>query len=213
MSRGKLEAEGPSLGKRRPLDSDDGELKQNRSYPKPHMSSVGTAIKRARTGKLSIDALAVKAGVSSGLISQLERGRGNPSLLTLRKIAGALGISVGDLLPASSEVDPILIRREERNRLEVAGSTMDLLTPLRRKLVCTRRILPSGYSSDGGLYQTGIEILIFVLIGEIEVRVGDTTHSLREGDSMYYDATLPTLLTNRSPAVAEIFACAAPPGI
>lgn len=42
--------------------------------------------------------LAERAKVSAGLVSRLERGRANPRLLTMEKIAGALDTSLAELL-------------------------------------------------------------------------------------------------------------------
>nr|WP_237506630.1 helix-turn-helix transcriptional regulator [Streptomyces sp. SID8380] len=49
---------------------------------------------RARAG-LTISALAAAAGVSQGLVSQIERGAGNPWYTTLIKLADALRVPVG----------------------------------------------------------------------------------------------------------------------
>jgi len=59
--------------------------------------SVGTTIKLLR-GKRSQEDLAHEAGISTSTLSRLERGLHQPSLPTLRKIARALGVSLGQLL-------------------------------------------------------------------------------------------------------------------
>jgi transcriptional regulator with XRE-family HTH domain len=46
----------------------------------------------------SQERLAAEAGeLRQGLISDIERGKANPTLTTLEFVAGALGVSVGDL--------------------------------------------------------------------------------------------------------------------
>lgn len=52
---------------------------------------------RKRHG-LSFDALAQRAGVSKGTLVQIEQGGANPSISTLCRLAGALGVSVADLV-------------------------------------------------------------------------------------------------------------------
>ena len=44
--------------------------------------------------RMSIADLATKAGVSAGIISQIERGKSNPSMKTLQRIRAALGVSL-----------------------------------------------------------------------------------------------------------------------
>lgn len=64
--------------------------------------SVGPRIRALRLEQgLTIPQLAEKAGVSAGLLSQLENADGekaNPNLQTLHKIARALNVTIGDVL-------------------------------------------------------------------------------------------------------------------
>ena len=63
---------------------------------------IGSRIKSIRLERgLTLPQLSVKAGVSIGLLSQLENAddaSANPNLQTLRKIANALDVTVADLL-------------------------------------------------------------------------------------------------------------------
>ena len=60
---------------------------------------VGRNLRRLRTASgLTQEALAEKTGISSVYISEIERGRKNPSVLVLADIAHALGADVRDLL-------------------------------------------------------------------------------------------------------------------
>jgi transcriptional regulator with XRE-family HTH domain len=60
---------------------------------------LGNHVKRRRKAlKFSQEALAEKTGLSVPSLSEIERGIANPTLLTLEKIAAALGISVAGLL-------------------------------------------------------------------------------------------------------------------
>jgi len=60
---------------------------------------LGVQIKRARK-KLSLtqEALSFKADISQNFVGQIERGMKKASLVTIDKIAGALGLSLGELL-------------------------------------------------------------------------------------------------------------------
>lgn len=60
---------------------------------------IGKKIRDLRKDKnLNISDLAEIAGVSPGLISQIERNIVTPSIVSLWKIAQALDVSVGDFL-------------------------------------------------------------------------------------------------------------------
>lgn len=65
---------------------------------------LGATVKAARKQlDLSVQGLAQRAGVSLGLVSQLERGLGNPSLHSIQRLASALGVSVTRLLEPPAE--------------------------------------------------------------------------------------------------------------
>jgi transcriptional regulator with XRE-family HTH domain len=58
---------------------------------------VNLVVLRAKYG-LSQAKLARQTGVSRGIISELEQGRGDVRLTTLARLAGGLGVTVSDLL-------------------------------------------------------------------------------------------------------------------
>ena len=72
-------------------------------------TGLGTRIRAHRTALgLTLAQVAERAGLSQQYVSNLERGRRNPTLAALRSVAGALGQSVTDLLgngPDTMHVD------------------------------------------------------------------------------------------------------------
>lgn len=52
--------------------------------------------------KLSLDELSRRAGVSKGMLVEIEKGSANPSIAILCKLAAALGISVADIVNVAS---------------------------------------------------------------------------------------------------------------
>ncbi len=65
--------------------------------PRPSIA-LGKAIRLARADRFTLAQLSARSGVSAGLLSLIERGRGNPSINTLGAIAGALGVSLPELV-------------------------------------------------------------------------------------------------------------------
>jgi len=62
-------------------------------------TKLGQNLKRIRAAKkLSQGAIARKLDVHRSYISGLERGRRNPTLATIQKLAKALGVSADELL-------------------------------------------------------------------------------------------------------------------
>jgi transcriptional regulator with XRE-family HTH domain len=68
--------------------------------------ALGEAI-RALRKKLgnSQEKLAREAGITPNMVSLIERGEGNPSWVTVRGIANALGLSVAELAKAAEKLE------------------------------------------------------------------------------------------------------------
>jgi len=177
---------------------------------------LGRAIHAARRGRYTVQQLADAAGVSAGLISQLERGIGNPSFKTLQAIAAALDLRIGDLVEAatSEEARPMVVRRHERARLQVynGGPIYELLIPnLKGKLEVLETSLPPGFSNRNEPFQHEGEELVVVLDGEVNVTVGDLSDRLHVGDAITYDLGLPHWWENRIDRPATVLGVVTPP--
>jgi transcriptional regulator with XRE-family HTH domain len=178
--------------------------------------NLGKAIHTARQGRYTVQELANAAGVSAGLVSQLERGIGNPSFKTLQAIATALDLRIGDLVEAASprDVEPMLVRRDRRARLQVSngGPVYELLTPnLRGKLEVLETSLPPGFSNREEPFLHDGEELVVVLEGSVDVGVGDTLGTLQVGDAITYDSGLPHWWENKTDRPAKVLGVVTPP--
>jgi transcriptional regulator with XRE-family HTH domain len=66
--------------------------------------ALGSAIRHLRDQQgATQEALAAKADLTTGLIGLIERGEGNPTWSTVRQIADALGVSIGELAMLSEK--------------------------------------------------------------------------------------------------------------
>ena len=75
--------------------------------------------KRCRTAsnnsekKLSQDELSRRAGVSKGMLVEIEKGSANPSIAILCKLAAALGLSVADIVNVTRAPAAYLIESQD----------------------------------------------------------------------------------------------------
>jgi transcriptional regulator with XRE-family HTH domain len=152
---------------------------------------------------LTISEVAERAGLTAGFISQLERDLTSASLSSLYRICAVLGIRVGNLVddvPAGR-----LIRREEQSRRSVAmGDAEHLLLSSRdeRRFHVTESHIPPGGSAGEELYTLPADVeLVYVLRGSRELRIGEETHVLEEGDTFSYSPRDPH--TWRNPSAAD----------
>ncbi|MET9492706.1 XRE family transcriptional regulator [Nocardia sp. NPDC006630] len=74
---------------------------------------------REKSG-LSMRELAKRAGISQPFLSQIERGVSAPSMITTYRLASALDVTPGDLLPAPVTDRVTVVRADEGLRLPVA---------------------------------------------------------------------------------------------
>lgn len=76
--------------------------------------AVSDSIKSWRKSqKLSLDELSRRAGVSKGMLVEIEKGVANPSIAILCKVAAALGVSVADIVNVSHAPDAWLIETSD----------------------------------------------------------------------------------------------------
>src|SRR5690554_5169559 len=177
---------------------------------------LGAMIRRARGERYTVQELARRAGIAAGSLSQIERGKGNPSFRTLQKIADALGLRIGDLVEAATESvrGPMVVRRHERARLQLGfdGLVYELLTPnLRGALEMLETRIPPGFSNQTNPFRHEGEECVLVLEGDLRVCVGDTEHELHTGDAITYDPALPHWWANETDREATVVGAVTPP--
>ncbi|MFC7548084.1 helix-turn-helix domain-containing protein [Plantactinospora sp. GCM10030261] len=178
------------------------------------LAALGAAVRTARRARgMTVEVLARAANVSAGLISQVERGQGNPSFLTLRKLAEALGLPVAHFVqgPPSSGM---VVRAGQRKRLHLPEGDLvyELLTPgLQGKLEVLRTQVPPGWTNRAKPFLHDGEECVHLLSGRIDVVVGGDRYTLDEGDSITYEASRPHWYANRSTEPAIILGVVTPP--
>jgi transcriptional regulator with XRE-family HTH domain len=168
-----------------------------------------------RQRRLSVRTLAAQAGFSASFISQLESDAVSPSIASLEKIAGALGVTLGQFFSELeySAAARVIIRRREWHRYTStwSNSTVAVLAdaaPERRLSAVAISIDPGGMSSRQpevcqhdtfALVEAGILTLIYEG-GEEALETGDSAYLLK-------GATFAWM--NRSPSPALLLLIAA----
>ena len=90
------------------------------------MTSLGERIKALRAERaLQQRQLAEKAGLTPSMLSQIESGRLTPSLHTLGRLAGALGIPIASLFEQAPQGRLHLTRKSEYPVVSFDGSPAD----------------------------------------------------------------------------------------
>jgi transcriptional regulator with XRE-family HTH domain len=166
------------------------------SSPAEIFAQVGEEIQNLRKAKrLSLEKLSQRSGVSIGLISQIERGIGNPQFNTLVQLAHALDTSFSRLLLGADEKRSPVVRRHERRQLSPGhpdGEVRELLTPGLDHLIEVVWVeMPPGYNTKDNPFTHAGEEVGVILEGKHTVWLDGIAHQLEPGDSITYPSTVP----------------------
>ncbi|MFM9441112.1 helix-turn-helix domain-containing protein [Streptomyces acidiscabies] len=157
---------------------------------------VGEQVKslRKKSG-LSTRALAAAAGISQPFLSQVERGVSTPSMITTYRLAEALGVLPGALLPPTDNQAVTVVRAHEGERLPVAprpdaavGRTL-LMRPDSTLEIVEYDIRPGEYIEEW--FELEGELGLFVVTGRIRVELeGGGVHELGPRDFISHPASI-----------------------
>lgn len=165
--------------------------------------------------KLSLRQLAEKSGLSVSFLSNLENGRVNITLSSLKKIATALEVPVARLIADDSQEGVVIVKKEDRMNIVHHRSPQGTVIQqfLTRSPNFDMEIvvlqLPAGTCSESYKSHPGQEFT-YVLGGEVVLFLNENTYPLKSGDMAYYDAGIPHKWANRSQGTAEILVGATP---
>lgn len=178
------------------------------------MTAVGALVLQLRReAGYSLGTLATAAGLSPGLLSQIERGQGNPSLTTLIKLSQALKVPVGRFFDTKDQ-GGALVRRADRRRLEVAEDNLiyELLTPhMNGHLGMLRAQIAAGWDNEDAPFVHPGEECVTIIQGRLHVCVNGLGYDLEEGDSLTYDSSLPHWYRNPTSKDAVLIGAMTPP--
>lgn len=167
------------------------------------LSAIGTKIRRLRKDRgLTVERLSELSGLSTGIVSQIERGKGNPSFVTLAQLAHGLGLPVGRLFPTEEHRSPV-VRKSERRRLNSHGLSDDdggvyelLTSDLNGALEATWVETPPGYDNSATPFRHNGEEFGLILSGSKDVYLDGVRYHLEAGDSIRYASTVPHWYVN-----------------
>lgn len=163
---------------------------------------------------MTLRALAQAAGVTESFLSQVERDVASPSIASLRRIAVALGLSIGEIL---DEAGPHgrLVRAGDRRVVTYSGLAArdEFLTDGTgaRLQVILSVIEPGGGTGAEAYAHESDEECLIVLDGSIDLWVGDEQYRLDVGDAIRYSSRIPHRNMNPGPGQARVLFVLTPP--
>ncbi|SHI51027.1 helix-turn-helix domain-containing protein [Lutispora thermophila] len=158
------------------------------------MIDVGSKIRKLRKSKnLSIADLSAMTGLSTGLISQIERNKVVPTIVAMLKIVNALEVTMGYFFDEEKDM-PTIIRKDERRVFATNDDSRiyEFLTPTHNKKMefILIRLNNCTHKSEEAFSHVGEECG-YVIKGSMAVIIGGKRYVLNEGDSIYFDSSIP----------------------
>jgi transcriptional regulator with XRE-family HTH domain len=153
-------------------------------------SAVAANMRRTRLARgMSLRDMAAHTGLSTALLSQIEREVANPTVAALTRIGQALDLTFAELTrSALTELE--IIRRADHDgdgpRARMLFSMME-----RRRFDLSEGVLPphtAGVASDHG---RGSVEHGYVVAGRVTLAVGSETYTLDTGDAVRFASSIP----------------------
>jgi len=167
-----------------------------------------------RFRRCTLQTVAERSGLSESFLSQVERGRSNASIASLKRIADALGISMADLFEPDGLPGPRVLRRDERPALQfwILGRKL-LLTPrpLHHLEVFAGELEVGGSTGPEPYAHGDSEELFIVVSGTVRLELGGEEFELGPGDSIDYRSSTPHRAVNTGQELAEVLWIISPP--
>jgi len=172
---------------------------------------LGKNIQHLRKQKnLSMDALAERSQVSKAMLSQIEKGKVNPTIGILWKIAQGLHVQLRDLI--TSEPGKVLFEKKDVSNSTVLKSDdgkcdIQILSP--PKMIESVELYLLHFQPGGTLesqpHSPHTEEIVTALEGQLEVRSGDQVMKIDPYASVHYSADVPHAIKNVSKAMARAY--------
>jgi transcriptional regulator with XRE-family HTH domain len=155
---------------------------------------------RRRRG-LTLEELAGLSGVSRAMISKLERGEKNPTLVVAARLAEGLGVTLSQLAGMEERREVVVVPRQRRMvmRDPETGFERQLLSPnfVGRGVEFIRNEIPENSTSgEFPPHRNGVEEHIVVERGTLRAILAGEEYLLAEGDALYFEADVPHRFDN-----------------
>lgn len=181
------------------------------------MMKIGGRVREIRkTKKVTLVELSKQTGIAQATLSRIETGSMMGTVESHRKIAEALGLSLAELYaPLDRRYHEIVHSKKETPR-KVVHQSRGCQTELLTQEVTKKKITPLFMTFAGNSQmaheqnERGVEKFVWVVDGELEVKVEKESYPLKTGETLYFDASLPHRLTNPRAKTAKVFVAVSP---
>ena len=167
--------------------------------------------------KYTITQLAEKIGISSSMLSQIERGVSNPSITTLRMLSQVLDSPLFRFFTPQENATNLIIRKDERAKITFPESPelqYEVLSPsLHHSLAMLMLTLRPGEASALHTTKRTGEEVAYILHGTVRLKMDEQYSVLYSGDSVRVPPKMTHRWENASDEAVQIIFAILPPRI
>ena len=129
------------------------------------------------------------------MISKVERGEKNPTLVLIAKVAEGLGVTLSQLLGIEERRKVVVVPHDRQmiTRDPETGFERQLLSPNfgGRDVEFVRNVIPEGSTSgEFPPHRRGVEEYVAAEKGRLRAVLGGEEYLLEEGDALYFEADM-----------------------
>ncbi|MGL6108054.1 helix-turn-helix domain-containing protein [Romboutsia sp.] len=172
-------------------------------------------LKYRKSKNLTIKDLASLSGVTSSLLSQIEKGTANPSLNTIKSIASVLEVPLFNFFVSDINTKDLVVRADSRKKMTFPESdsfSYELLSPNLNGSIefMMMKIPQNAHSSDELMDHKGEEVA-YVTKGSVHLYLMNDVILLNTGDSIKIPPHAKHKWVNEFSNEAEVVFAVTPP--
>jgi len=163
---------------------------------------IGKKIRELRkNGRLILQDLSNRTGLSKALLSQIEKGIVSPPIATLLKISRAFNVNISFFFQDGDPEEKVVVVRKDESKVvdsrhfgrEESGYYYEALAYKKSRKYMEPFLVEFKKKSAGKLsyFSHEGEEFIYLLEGRLEFRTEDREIVLDPGDSLYFESSLP----------------------
>ena len=180
-------------------------------------NELGSKIRQLRRQKkVTLLELARITGVAQATLSRMETGLMLGTVKSHQKIAETLGVSLGELYQGIDNRYAKIAHQAAGTERKVFSKTEQVKCELLTQEISKKKMTPllvtltSHGKSGTERLERGVEKLIFVLEGNVTVKLEQKDYALNPYETLYFDASIPHQLTNPAGKQAKVLLVVSP---
>ncbi|MEQ8514236.1 MAG: XRE family transcriptional regulator [Chromatocurvus sp.] len=182
------------------------EKKKEKKKNSTMQRSLGGLLKAKRLAHgLTLQELAEKAELSAAFLSQAERGKATPSIVSLINIARSLDTDIHYFISPPSPAD-LVSKGDDPQYLNldspISYRVLNASIP-NQQMSALLMDIPPGVELPAVHREQG-EDIFYIIKGRVEQMIGDRTFQLKAGDCVHINTQLDHNIINKSKGIATI---------